>query len=69
MKYKGCIKKSRTYDSIALAGMLDVTAAAFILYTPEQLGIAVPAYLGIRILLGCLQVYFRRDTTGPVGEK
>lgn len=68
MKYEGVIKKSRTFDSIALAGVIDVVAASLILYSPEQLGLTVPAYFGIRVALGVLQFWLRKDTTGPVGQ-
>lgn len=68
MRYDGIIKRSRTFDSIALAGTIDVIAASLILYSPEQLGLTVPVYFGIRVALGALQVWLRKDTTGPVRQ-
>jgi len=46
-----------------------VTLAAFLLYTPEQLKITVPVYLGIRLVLNIADIILRYKTTGPVGEK
>ena len=69
MAYKGLIKKSRTYDLTALSQLLDVAAPVFILYSPEQLGITVPVYMGLRILINWGAVALRKRTTGPVGVK
>ena len=67
--YKGVIKKSRTYDSIALSQFVDVAFMTLMAYTPEQLNLTIPVYAGIRVALHFLQVYLRKDTTGPVGDK
>lgn len=68
MRYDGIIKRSRTLDSIALAGVIDVIAASLVLYSPEQLGVTVPVYFAIRVALGILQFWLRQDTTGPVRQ-
>ena len=69
MTYKGFIKKSRTYDLTTLSQVVDSSAGIFILYSPEQLGIAVPVYMVIRLLLNGAAIVLRKKTTGPVGEK
>jgi hypothetical protein len=69
MSYKGFIKKSRTYDHAAISQIIDGAAGIFVMYSPEQLGIAVPIYMLIRILLNAGAVWLRKDTTGPVGDK
>lgn len=67
--YEGVIKKSRTLDLIALSMILDAVALGFLAYTPDQLGVAVPVYAAVRILVTATQAYLRFKTTGPVGEK
>lgn len=67
--YNGFIKNSRTLDLAALSVVLDAVALAFLAYSPEQLGIAVPVYAGVRIVLTAAQAWLRFKTTGPVGEK
>lgn len=69
MKYKGCIKKSRTLDLALVSQIVDGVGLAFLAYDPEQLGITVPVYFGIRATLNGLQAYLRFKTMGPVGEK
>lgn len=68
-KYNGVIKKSRTYDLAALSQTIDAVVPIFILYSPEQIGVAVPVYMGIRMALNGLAAWLRSKTTGPVGEK
>jgi hypothetical protein len=67
MKYKGIIKKSRTYDHTAVSQMIDFALPVYILYTPEQLGLTVTTYAVIRIGLNALAGFLRHKTTGPVG--
>jgi hypothetical protein len=67
--YNGMIKGSRSLDLAALSAMLDAASLAFLAYSPEQLGIAIPVYAAIRIVVTVLQVYVRFKTTGPVGAK
>lgn len=69
MKYQGIIKKSRTYDSIALSQIVDAVALGFLTYSPEQLGLTIPVYAAIRIGLNVTQAVLRNKTTGPVGDK
>lgn len=69
MKYQGVIKKSRTLDLAALQVVIDAGFLAFMAYSPEQLGLSVPVYFGIRVLLSAILAYLRFRTTGPVGEK
>lgn len=69
MEYKGVIKGSRSLDLAAISGMLDAAALSFLAYSPEQLGLAVPIYAGVRAVLTMAQFYLRFKTTGPVGEK
>lgn len=69
MEYKGIIKGSRTLDVAALSVIIDAVSLGFLAYSPEQLGIAVPIYMTVRILLTAFQAYLRFKTTGPVGEK
>lgn len=68
-KYKGFIKKSRTYDSIALSQLIDVIAPIYMMLKPEDLGISIVAYAVIRIIINFAQVRLRAKTTGPVGQK
>lgn len=67
MKYKGIVKKSRTLDLIVISGLLDTAALGFLAYSPEQLGLTVPIYAVIRIVVTMLQFYLRFKTTGPIG--
>lgn len=67
--YNGMIKGSRTLDLLAVSVVLDAVAFGFLAYTPEQLGVTVPAYMGLRIALTAVQAYLRFKTVGPVGEK
>jgi len=69
MTYQGFIQKSRSYDLAALSGVIDAALLTFLAYNPEQLGITLPVYFGIRLILTALQFYLRAKTTGPVGEK
>lgn len=69
MAYKGIIKKSRTYDSIALSQAVDVALPIWMAYSPEQIGISLPIYIAVRFLLNYLQTRLRASTTGPVGVK
>jgi hypothetical protein len=69
MKYTGVIKQSRTLDLAAVSAMFDMAALGFLAYSPEQLGLTVPIYAGIRIIITVAQVYLRFKTTGSVGEK
>ena len=69
MEYKGVIKGSRTLDVAALSVVIDAVSLGFLAYSPEQLGIAIPAYMALRIALTSFQAYLRFKTTGPVGEK
>lgn len=69
MEYKGVIKGSRTLDVAAISVIVDAVSLAFLAYSPEQLGIAIPIYMAIRIALTSFQAYLRFKTTGPVGEK
>lgn len=69
MSYQGIIKKSRTIDQAMLSQIVDTTLPIFLLYSPEQLGVTVPLYMGIRMAFNAWAVYLRFKTTGPVGEK
>lgn len=69
MKYKGMIKGSRTLDLTMVSQVLDAAAAPILLYNPEQLGVTVPAYLVVRIIINSLQAYLRFKTSTAVGEK
>lgn len=69
MAYNGIVKKSRTIDLAILNKVVDMAAATFILYEPEQIGISVPVYLAVRLLLNAAAIYLRHKTNGPVGEK
>ena len=69
MKYQGIIKQSRTLDLAMLSSVLDAIALGFLAYSPEQLGITIPMYAGIRVAINALQAYLRFKTTGPVGVK
>jgi len=69
MSYQGLINKSRTLDLTAISQVIDVIAPIWVLYSPEQIGISVPVYIGIRMLLNGLAAYLRYETKGPVGEK
>ena len=69
MEYKGIIKGSRTLDVAALSVVIDSMSLGFLAYSPEQLGVAIPIYMGVRIALTSLQAYLRFKTTTPVGEK
>ena len=69
MNYKGVILKSRTLDVAALSVVMDAVSLAFLAYHPEQLGITLPAYAGLRMAVTSLQAYLRFKTTGPVGDK
>ena len=65
--YKGVIKGSRTLDLAAASQMVDAAALGFLAYSPEQLGVTIPAYAAIRVGVNVLQAYLRFRTTGPVG--
>jgi len=69
MSYQGLINKSRTLDLTAISQVIDVITPIWVLYSPEQIGISVPVYIGIRMLLNGLAAYLRYETKGPVGEK
>lgn len=69
MEYNGIIKGSRTLDVAALSVVIDATSLGFLAYSPEQLDVTVPIYMGIRIALTAVQAYLRFKTTSPVGEK
>lgn len=67
--YKGVIKKSRTLDLAAISTVIDAAFIGFMAYTPEQLGITAPVFMGVRILLSGTLAYLRFKTTGEVGDK
>lgn len=67
--YNGVIKGSRTLDLAAISVVIDAASLGFLAYSPEQLGVAIPIYMGIRITLTSLQAYLRFKTTKPVGGK
>jgi len=69
MTYQGIIKKSRTLDLAMVSQMVDAAALGFLAYDPEQLGLTIPLYAGIRVAINILQAYLRFKTNGPVGEK
>jgi len=69
MEYKGVIKQSRTLDVAALSTVLDAVVPILVLYSPEQIGLTIPAYMALRMALNGLSAYLRLKTTGPVGEK
>ncbi len=69
MEYKGIIKGSRTLDVAALSVIIDAVSLGFLAYSPEQLGIAIPVYMAIRIALTAFQAYLRFKTTTAVGGK
>ena len=69
MSYEGFILRSRTLDVSALSVILDAISLAFLAYNPEQLGITIPAYAGLRMAITGLQAYLRFKTVGPVGDK
>ena len=69
MEYKGVIKGSRTLDVAAISVIIDAVSLAFLAYSPEQLGIAIPVYMAIRIAIAGFQAYLRFKTTSAVGEK
>ena len=67
MKYNGLIKKSRTFDALALLTILDTVFLAFLtsgtaLVSPETYAIISIAGKGLLAVLRAL-------TTGPVGQK
>ncbi len=68
MAYKGVIKGSRSLDLMAISQIVDAIGLGFLAYSPEQLGIAIPIYAGIRMVLNGIGAYVRFKTTGPVGE-
>ena len=68
-EYQGIIKKSRTLDVAAISVIIDAASLGFLAYSPEQLGLAIPIYMVIRIALTAVQAYLRFKTTGPVGDK
>ena len=67
MAYDGVIKKSRTLDLAAVSVIIDAVSLGFLAYSPEQLGVGIPIYMAIRILLTGVAAYLRFKTTGPVG--
>jgi len=69
MAYEGIIKKSRSLDAQALSVMVDAASLGFLAYSPEQLGIGIPIYMCLRIVLTAWAAYLRFQTTTPVGEK
>jgi len=69
MKYQGIIKKSRTYDFIAVSQIVDAAALTWMAYTPEQMGLTIPVYAAIRFAIHAVQAVLRAKTTGPVGQK
>lgn len=69
MKYKGIIKKSRTLDLAAASVVIDAASLGFLAYSPQQLNITIPIYMGIRIALTALQAYLRFKTSKPIGKK
>jgi len=69
MEYTGIIKGSRTLDLTAVSMMVDAASLSFLAYEPEKLGITVPVYAAVRIVLGVLAAYLRFQTRHPVGEK
>jgi len=69
MIYNGLIKKSRTLDLALVSQVVDGVAAGFLFYTPEQIGITLPIYAGVRMGINALQAYLRYKTNGPVGIK
>lgn len=69
MEYKGVIKGSRTYDVNFISGAIDAGFLVFLSYSPEQLGLTIPIYAGLRALITIILFYLRSKTTGPVGEK
>lgn len=69
MAYQGVIKKSRTLDLAMISQLVDGAALGFLFYSPEQLGITIPVYAGVRVGINVLQAYLRFKTTGPVGDK
>lgn len=67
MKYTGVIKKSRTFDALALLTIFDTVFLAFLvsgtaLVSPET-------YAIISIVGKGLLTALRLATTGPVGQK
>ena len=69
MEYNGIIKGSRTLDVAALSVVIDAVSLGFLAYSPEQLSITVPIYMGVRIVLTAAQAYLRFKTISPLGEK
>ena len=67
MAYGGVIKKSRTLDLAAVSVIIDAVSLGFLAYSPEQLGVGIPIYMAVRILLTGVAAYLRFKTTGPVG--
>lgn len=69
MEYKGVIKGSRTLDLNLISGAIDAGFLVFLSYSPDQLGLTIPIYAGIRAFITVALFYLRFKTTGPVGEK
>ena len=69
MAYNGITKGSRSLDLALVSQVIDAGVLGFMAYSPEQLGVAVPIYAGVRTALNMLQAYLRFKTTTPVGEK
>lgn len=69
MAYEGTIKGSRTLDLAVVSQVVDGVALGLLFYSPEQTGIPVLVYAGVRAVLNGLQAYLRFQTTTPVGEK
>ncbi len=67
-KYRGIIKRSRTYDLSALSQVIDTIGPVLIMYQPDQLGISIPVYMAIRLAVNGLAAYLRAKTIGPVGH-
>lgn len=69
MAYQGVIKGSRTLDLAMVSQIIDGVALGLLFYSPEQTGIPVLAYAGVRAVINGLQAYLRFQTKTPVGEK
>lgn len=65
MKYQGLIKKSRTYDFMAIIAVLGVVEQNLPLVR-DQLG---DYYGWVFIGIAVIGVLLRNATSGPVGEK
>ena len=67
MKYKGLIKKSRTFDALALLTVLDAVFLAFMAYGADL--VSPKDYAIISMLGKGILAYLRLKTTTPIGSK